>query len=379
MGMFNIGMIFGSTGPLVVPIANFFQLTLAETGLPVMANTVGFLLATMVMSFIWKIQKTRLLVTSFSLLFLVSQLAIALYHHNFQVVLALLFLVGFSQGLLHVAFDALISELYSTSRARYLGILHVFVGLGAFFSPLLVGLILAHTGYWYLVYLLMGLANVALPLLFIRKGLYRARTFRHQSHQAKQRSTAGVLSSPLFWVAVLVMLLGMGAQISFTSWLPLFLVRLRGLAPSTASYSVSIFWLTMIGGRLLFSRYLQGVDLTKYLIITIGAAALFVGLAFALPSIPLIIVLVAGAGLFLSIVWPGTLALGTNIFPQQVGFLTGILSASGSAAGVLFPWLIGPVSELLGLGVGVFVVPVLAVAATLILLYGRYLYRSEAA
>ena len=372
IGMFNVGMIFGSAGPLVVPISNFFQLSLANTGLPVMINTVGFLLATMVMSFLWKIHKARMLFTLFLLLFLVSQLAIVFYHRNFEIVLALLSLIGFSQGLLHVAFDALISELYAGSRARYLGILHVFVGVGAFISPLFIGLVLAHAGDWYLVYLIMGLANVPLPLLFLKKTLYRGRVFQQQSYEEKHERTTGVLSSPLFWVVVLVMLLGMGTQISFTSWLPLFLVRLRGIFPSTASYSVSIFWLTMIGGRVLFSRFLQGVDLTKYLIVTIGLAGVFVALAFAVPNVIAVILFTAISGLFLSIVWPGTLALGTNTFPHRVGLITGILSASGSLSGVIFPWLIGPVSELLGLGFGVFLIPLLAVVAVSILFYGKY-------
>ncbi|MCD6232600.1 hypothetical protein J7K28_08290, partial [Candidatus Aerophobetes bacterium] len=62
-GMFNAGIVISFLGPLLVPISNFFQLKLAQVGFPVVFNSMGFLLATFVLAFFWRIYRARLLLT----------------------------------------------------------------------------------------------------------------------------------------------------------------------------------------------------------------------------------------------------------------------------------------------------------------------------
>jgi len=114
-------------------------------------------------------------------------------------------------------------------------------------------------------------------------------------------------------------------------------------------------------GRFLFGRFFHKTNLSFSLVVGSLAAALFTTLTFVLSYHAPLILFIALSGLSLSWFYPSVIALGANAFPKYIGFMTGILSASGTSGSILFPWLIGPLSEALGLARGVFLVPLLCV------------------
>ena len=85
-------------------------------------------------------------------------------------------------------------------------------------------------------------------------------------------------------------------------------------------------------------------------------------------QVPIILFIVL-SGLSLSWFYPSMIALGANTFPKHIGFMTGALAAGGTSGSILFPWLIGPVSEALGLGRIVFIVPLLCLGLAGIFCY----------
>jgi len=157
------------------------------------------------------------------------------------------------------------------------------------------------------------------------------------------------------------MFLYVGLELSFGSWTPVFLIRIREVSVVSASYSISVFWLSMVAGRFLFGYFFHRTNLSLSLVVGSLAAALFTALTFVLNYHGPLILFIALSGLSLSWFYPTMLALGANTFPKHIGFLTGTLSASGTSGSILFPWLIGPLSEILGLEKGVFIVPLLCV------------------
>lgn len=377
LGMFNIGMVIGSMGPLLVPISNSFQLRLAQVGFPVVFNSMGFLLATFIMAFFWQIHKVRGLLTVSSLSLLLSLAGVALLHTSIVALFALLFFVGFSAGILHTGLDSLFSEIYGQRRAKYLNILHTFIGGGCFVGPLLVGVILTYSKKWYLVYFIMGLLNLPLPVFFWRKKLYESAIFSKTLEVIDNPRLNKSVSLKLFWPIIFAIFLCVGIESSFASWTSVFLVKARDASVAMASYSVSIFWLTMIGGRWFFSRFFHKTDLSYSLIIGAAGASLFIALSFLSRGKVLTLLFLACSGLSLSYSYPGLLALGANIFPHSIGFVTGILTGGGSIGSMLFPWLIGPVSQAIGLTKGVFVIPLLSIGLAAVLLYFRCLLAKE--
>jgi fucose permease len=370
--MLNMGILNGAMGPLLVEISGFYKLELARVGLPVLFDGSGFLLATIIFSFIWRIHRARLILSLSSLALLIILVSIAPLHHAFDVFCVLLFLMGFSFGFLSVGLDSLFSEIYRENRAKYLNILHFFFGVGSFFGPLLAVAILRWTDKWFVFYFLVGLCHTPMILFFPKKRNYEFNSYLDQTdlpdHLARAKHP---LRSGILWAIILAMFLHLGMEVSFSAWIPLFLTNIRHMSITTASYSVSLFWLAFLVGRGLYARLSHRIDLSLSLIVGASGAAVFMGLTF-LGRDTLFVLLCSGcAGLFLSIVYPNVLALGASIFPNHIGFVMATLSASGGVGFMFFPWIIGPVSQYLGLIKGVFLIPMLGFAMAGILTFLR--------
>ena len=358
--MTSVGLVIGSLGPLLVPISDTFQLKLAQMGLPIVSHSIGFLSANIFLAFFWKIHRTRIFLGLSSLVASLTLVSISLVRTPL-LLLAILFFVGTSQGLLHTSLDCFFSEISGEERARPLNWLHVFFGIGAILGPLLVGILLSYSERWDLVYLFIGLASLPLPILFWRSRLYRDGLSSRSTLTPVSHDLNIPVVSPLFWLAILGMFLYVGLELSFGSWTPVFLVRIRGVSVVSASWGISVFWLTMVAGRFLFGRFFHRANLSLSLVVGTLAAAVFTTLTFLLSYHGPLILFIALSGLSLSWFYPSVIALGANTFPKHIGFMTGILSTSGTSGSILFPWLIGPLSEALGLARGVFLVPLLCV------------------
>lgn len=153
----------------------------------------------------------------------------------------------------------------------------------------------------------------------------------------------------IFWSIIFSIFLYVGIENSFALWTPLFLVKIRGVSTTIASYYISIFWFVMIGGRWFFGKFSYKANLCHSLIVGAAVGALFIVFTFLSKERSLILLFIACSVLLLSYIYPNIIALGGNIFPNSIGFVTGILTASGFAGSVFFPWLIGPVSQAMGL------------------------------
>jgi len=359
-GMLSVGMVIGSLGPLLVPIRETFHLRIAQVGLPIVCTSAGFLSASIFLALLWKIHRARLFLIGSSLVASLALASISLARTTL-LLLALLFLVGISQGLLHTSLDCFFSEVSGEEKARRLNWLHVFFGIGAILGPLLVAILLTFSEKWYLVFLFIGLISFPLSILFWRSSHYQESLSSGPTLTLISHGLTSPLTSPFFWLAILAMFLYVGLEVSFGSWTPVFLTRIRQVSVVSASYSISVFWLSIMVGRFLFGRFFHRTNLSLSLVIGTLGAALFTSLTFAVkPHLP-ITIFIALSGLSLSWFYPSMIALGANTFPKHIGFMTGALIASGTSGSILFPWLIGPVSEVLGLGRSIFVVPLLCV------------------
>ncbi len=372
LSMLITGLAITSLAPLLVPISDFFHLETAQAVFPVLFNSLGFFSASIIVSFVWRIHRARSLLTFSSLFLLMSLVGIIFLHTNIEIILVLLFFIGLSCGLLNPSISSLFSEISGSNRVKYLNLSMVFFGIGAFIGPLLVGVILNYNLPWYMIYVFLAIITLPFPLVFWRKGLYKNALFSRKKEKSFIRHSKNPGTSPLFWSITLTRLILMGMQISFSSWIPLFLTSVRGFSPALASYSIAIFWLSMIGGRLFYIRFFHNSELSRSLIIGAFGATLFATLSFLMVNWTLILLFIACSGLILSFMSPGILALGGNIFPNSIGFVTGVLMAVTGMGGILFPWLVGITSQKASIATGVFLIPVFSLGVTGILIHFRY-------
>ncbi len=369
--MLSVGITFGSHGPLLTPISNTFQLRLGQIALPVVSYSIGFLAANILMALFWKIWRARLLLTISSLLTFLMLVSISLFR-SVGLLLTFLFFLGVAQGTMHTAVDSLFSEISGKERAKFLNWLHIFIGLGAVLGPLLVGMLLSWSEKWHLIYLMMALVTFPLPIFFFRRTIYQGITYSGEPQISTSSSLVRPTTSPLFWLAVIGVFIYVGLELAFASWVPVFLVKVRNVSHVSASYSISIFWFALMTGRFLFGRFLYRTNLSLFLGIGALATVLFTTLTFSINSV-LIGLFMAFSGLSVSCFYPTILALGGNTFPRSIGLITGSLAAAGTVGAIVFPWIIGPISEAFGLAKGVFLVPLLCLVLAGIFLSYNYL------
>lgn len=373
--MLSVGITLGSHGPLLAPISNTFQLRLGQIALPVVSHSVGFLAANILMIFFWRIRRARLLLTLSGLLAFLMLMSISLFH-SIGLLLTFLFFLGVAQGIMHTGVDSLFSEISGKERAKFLNWLHIFIAVGAVLGPLSVGMLLSYSEKWHLVYLVMAMVTLPLPLFFFRRTLYKSIIYHEELRISTSSSLARPTTSPLFWLAIIGIFTYVGLELSFASWIPVFLVKVKNVSLTSASYSMSIFWFALMAGRFLFGHFLHRTNLS--LLLGTGAliAALFTTLTFSTDSV-LIGLFMAFSGLSLSWFYPSILALGGNAFPRNIGFITGSLAAGGTIGAIVFPWVIGPISEAFGLAKGIFLIPLLCLVLTGIFFSYSYLLKRK--
>jgi len=375
-GMLSVGMTFSSLGPLLAPISDTFHFKLGQLALPVVSHSVGFLTANILMAFIWRIQRARLLFTLSGLLAFLMLASIGLFP-TAGLLLTFLSLLGVAQGTMHTGLDSLFSEISGKERAKFLNWLHVFIGVGAVLGPLLVGILLNYSEKWQLVYLMMAMVSFPLPLLFFRRTPYQSIIYSGKPQTPVSTYLVRPITSPFFWLAMIGIFSYVGLELSFASWTPIFLAKARNISYVLASYSVSIFWLTLVIGRFLFGRFFHKTNLSFFLGAGALVATLFTAFTFSTDYPVFIGVFIALSGLSLSWFYPSILALGANTFPRHVGVITGSLAASGTMGSIIFPWIIGPLSEVLSLTRGVLLIPLLCLGLAGIFFYYTYLFKRK--
>ncbi len=376
--MLIVGLTSAIIGPLLVPMSESFKLNLSQTGSLVSFRFLGFFLSSVFIGLFWQRSRAGLFLVGSSFLLSLALLTIGFWP-VLPVVCVLLFAVGLSSGLVHTGVDSLLSEIYPEVRIKVLNLVHIFFGVGAFLGPIMVGTVLWFFGWWNLVYYLVGMGALVLFFLFLTQNLKETQSTFVQTQTGAQTNLTDLTKSVPFWLLAIGMFFYVGSEVSLSSWVPMFMVKVRDTSAVVAGYTNSVFWIALLVGRLLFIYLSDKISTSRLLALAALCATVFAIGVFSITSHILIIAFLACTGFFASGIYPTVLALGGHTFPNRIGMIIAILTAAGSLGGICFPWLVGFGSEYLGLGRGIFIIPVLMgfAAAAFVYLEGK-LIKKEA-
>ncbi len=247
---------------------------------------------------------------------------------------AVLLVTGVAEGSVDVGSNALLVWVHRSKVGPYMQGLHLFFGVGAFLSPIIVVQVMRMSGgirgpYWVLALLMLPIALWVLRLASPRP-----------IHEETDENATGV-NWGLVRLIALFMFLYVGAEVSFSGWIYTYAITLGLASTQAAGYLTSVFW----GG-------------------------LTVGRVFAIPIAtrfrPRDIVLADLIGCVLSVgvilvwresntaLWAGAIGLGlsmASIFATVILWAERRMTLSGSVTrwffvgaslgGMTFPWLAG--------------------------------------
>ena len=254
--------------------------------------------------------------------------------------------LGAGAGLLNLALFHAISPGYQTDAAGTVNKGGILYGLGCLAATLLV----AGTFYAYTVpSILVFMALV--PGFFA--GLYARKSYAAppQGTHPTLRQALQDFRSPGAVLFALLLFFQFGNEWSIAGWLPIFLIRRVGLSPSSSLMILALYWLFLIGGRLVavailprvrHGRLLLGSMLGAIfgclvLVFTDNAFGASIGASFV------------GAG-FASIFPLVSEAIGRRFPYYHPGFFNGIFSFA-LAGGLLAPATLGYAASKWGVGV----------------------------
>jgi MFS transporter, FHS family, glucose/mannose:H+ symporter len=263
--------------------------------------------------------------------------------HGFAGGLLALLLLGFGMGHLMSSINLLVGATPSDSRARELANLGAAWCAGAILSPLLSTVLVSKVspsvrlGFLALLFLL--------PIIVTTDDLMlQPASPRDDKDDSRGFNTRGALT------CTMALLIYGGIEASINAWVPSFAARYSGGTIAASQWILSLFWLGLI-----FGRTLTGT------IVSPALEGLLLRMAIIGSSLCLLSLL-----LFTSMIqiWVGTTLLGVCIAPAfplllsttlSFGYsnrVMGMILASCALGSALFPWLLGILSSLASLRVG---------------------------
>lgn len=353
-----MGATFSMTGALLPVIIRDLQITDAQAGLLVSSPALGYVVTAAFAGVLGDRLGFKRIWLAGSCLGMIALVGVALAP-SFGWILLAMAAVGLVAGAFDGAINPLIVSLYGARAGGILNWVHLFFGLGATLTPLLVGLGLRAGLAWrsffallsgYVFFIGLTIALARFPRL--------ARSQAGEGHQALRRT----LRSRLVTLGVVAMFLYVGAEASVFSWSALYLERLHAVPVATASLGVSLMGAAMMVGRLICGRIAERVGYKRLVVGgawfgALGAAAMLLFSGPAWPWIGIGLTGLAFAGIFATL-----MADVTQRTPGHTGAVAGVICSAGGLGQIVLPWLIGQVADVSNLSVGMALIVVGALA-----------------
>ena len=248
------------------------------------------------------------------------------------------FIMGTGGGILESMSSALLTELFPDRRKFYLNLSQVAYCAGAIAGPALMGRLIPRGVSWRWFFAGTAVLGLVLMLLFTVAG------FPEQEAQPRRRqcsSSMGLIRLSLL-VPCIVIFLYVFAEMGAVTFMVVYLQDGLGAPEQWAIYSISIFWLAMVVGRLACAFIPEGHSYER----TIGSLLLLSGLSLLLQvlfrSWLTSIALFALTGLFFAGTWPLIVAMVASRHVERCGTAVGLAVACGSLGCVAAPPILGP-------------------------------------
>ena len=274
--------------------------------------------------------------------------------------------IGVGGGLIESGSNPLLVQLYPGRETAVLNMHHFFFAVGSLLGPLIMGAILTRSISWRWGYTGFGVA--ALLTLFVLS-IPRIPTLPGKGG-FEMKQMARLMADPMFLAFFLIIFLNSGVQNGIGFWMVSFLKETKQLPIALASLSLSFFFASLAGGRLLSSYFITRFHEAFYL--TALLTLLFINLLLSiLAPGAWTILFFALCGFAHSGVLPCLLGVAGRNYSDFPGTAMGLLVTATGLGSVLVPWLMSLVSQFTDLQTG-FLSLEIFVAIALVLMGTRF-------
>lgn len=345
-GMFVQAAVINLTPLLFIPLRNQFGLTFEEIGRLVLINFLTQMVVDLLCTgFAHRVPTKPLIVLGNLLaaaglvLFAILPFVLATPYTGLLVG-TVVFSIGC--GLLEVLLSPIINAIPSERKAGAMAMLHAFYPVGKVAVIVLSGAALYVAGERLWPFIAIAWAVVPLVNTFAFT-LVRLPPMVPEKHHQSFRS---ILSGRAIFFLLAAMALAGATEVTIAQWTSAFVERGLGFSKVVADLvGFGMFGVGMIIGRVWFGLHGEHGNLHRVLIVS-AALSLVACLAMALiPHPALALAACALSGLFVSMLWPGTLSVAAARFPGADTRMFALLAAAGDAGAGVMPWAAGWVAD----------------------------------
>lgn len=158
-----------------------------------------------------------------------------------------------------------------------------------------------------------------------------------------------LFKSPLFWVAVVLMVCSGACELSMAQWASAFVESGLGFSKTVCDLAgPCLFAVTMGICRVFYGKFGEKVELTKFMIGS-GVLCLICYVMASLSSNPIVALIgCVMCGFSVGIMWPGTLSISSKKIPAGGTAMFALLAMAGDLGGSIGPSTVGMISQRAG-------------------------------
>jgi fucose permease len=330
---------------IFIPLREQFSLSYIEFGTLVLVNFIAQVLIDITLSHAVDKYGTRRFVVTAHFLCTLGLIGFALAPVLFpnRVFVGLLVgsvLFASSGGLLELCLSPIVDAIEPGDSSKMLSLLHSFYAWGQ------VGVILLTT-----ILLFLGVSWVAITLLWavipcINGFLFLRVKIIDKAQEGNTLKIRELFKSGTFIRAALAILFGGAAEVILAQYASSFLEKGLGLPKVMGDTLGLCGFAVFLGiGRTIYGLMGEKLNLRKVLIYgSLLAFGSYLVIVFS-PSKIFSVVAIALCGLFVSLLWPGTLAIASKQLPLAGASMFALLAGAGDIGGAVGPWIVGVATE----------------------------------
>jgi FHS family glucose/mannose:H+ symporter-like MFS transporter len=330
-------------GTVMEPMVHAYGVQYGDGGQLVMNQFLGGMVGILCAPWlIRRVGKKVLLLTTLAAIAIIE--VIYLMEPSWSVMLLVSPLAGVGLGTSEALVGSFIIAAASGNANKAMSRIEIFFGVGALLMPFIGSLLIAQ-GLWKTSFLLVGaLAAIAFALWILYWPKILDEPAEHTAHAefdpGKQASQPG-RGKGVLAVYMLFFLVYVGLEMSFIHYLPSLMVQNNGLAESTASLSISLYWTAMTIGRMAAGHAADRWGGASYLVAMCSVNAVLFMLMVGLDQMTMTFAFACFTGLAMSGMFAIALVLANRTVSGMTERTTSLLIASGGIGGALFPKLTG--------------------------------------
>ena len=171
----------------------------------------------------------------------------------------------------------------------------------------------------------------------------------HPTHGQKGMSVPELFKTPLFYLAVILMICAGASELSMAQWASAFAESALGLSKAAGDLTgPCLFALAMGSCRAFFGKSGDRINLIKFMIAS-GILCLISYLMASLCRLPIVSLIgCLICGFSVAIMWPGTISVCSPRLPKGGTAFFAMLAMAGDLGGAAGPVLVGNISQLAG-------------------------------